>query len=40
MLYAGVVALVTIAPSADPFVRDVTSRRTRAAIAATFAWLP
>ncbi|MFY0538869.1 metal-dependent hydrolase [Nannocystis pusilla] len=40
VLYAGVVALVTIAPSADPFVRDVTSKRTRAAIAATFAGLP
>lgn len=38
-LYAGVVALLTVAPPADRFVRDVTSSRTRAAIAATFAGL-
>jgi len=39
VLYAGVIALLTSAPPADDFVRDVTSRRTRAAIAATFAGL-
>ncbi|WAS91333.1 metal-dependent hydrolase [Nannocystis punicea] len=39
VLYAGVIALVTIAPPADQFVRQVTSSRTRAAIAATFAGL-
>ncbi len=34
-LYAGVVALVVIGPPADRFVRDVTAKRTRTAIAAT-----
>lgn len=35
-LYAGVLGLLTVAPPADRFVRDVTSRRTWAAISATF----
>ncbi|MBZ5711790.1 metal-dependent hydrolase [Nannocystis pusilla] len=39
LLYAGVIGLLTVAPPADRFVRDVTSSRTRAAIAATFAGL-
>ncbi len=39
ILYAGAIALLTIAPPADRFVRDVTSRSTRAAIAAAFARL-
>ncbi|MDC0716457.1 metal-dependent hydrolase [Nannocystis bainbridge] len=39
MLYAGVIALVRFAPPVDPLVRDVTSKRTRAAIAATLARL-
>ena len=38
-LYAGVIGLLTIAPPADRFIRDLTSSRTRAAIAATFAGL-
>ena len=36
VLYAGAIALLTIAPPADRFLRDLTSKRTRAAIAATF----
>jgi len=36
VLYAGVLGLLTIAPPADRFLRDLTSRRTRAAIAATW----
>ncbi|PCC73653.1 LexA-binding, inner membrane-associated putative hydrolase [Nannocystis exedens] len=40
VLYAGVIALVAMSPPADPFVRDVTSKRTRAAIAAAFARFP
>jgi hypothetical protein len=36
-LYAGVVGLLTVAPPADRFMRDLTSRRTWAAITATFA---
>ena len=39
ILYAGAIALLTIAPPADRFIRDVTSSRTRAAIAAAFARL-
>jgi membrane-bound metal-dependent hydrolase YbcI (DUF457 family) len=39
VLYGGVIGLLTVAPPADRFLRDVTSSRTRAAIAATFAGL-
>lgn len=39
VLYAGVIGLLTVAPPADRFLRDLTSRHTRAAIAATFAGL-
>lgn len=38
-LYAGAIALLVMAPPADRVVRDLTSKRTRAAIAATFAGL-
>ena len=38
-LYTGAIALLTIAPPADRFVHDLTSSRTRAALAATFARL-
>jgi hypothetical protein len=39
VLYAGAFALLTMAPPADRFVHDLSSSRTRAAIAATFAGL-
>ena len=35
-LYAGVITLVALGPPSDRFLRDVTSKRTWAAVAATF----
>ncbi|HEY0134395.1 MAG TPA: hypothetical protein VGB85_09955 [Nannocystis sp.] len=39
VLYASVIGLVLVAPPADRFLRDLTSSRTRAAVAATFSGL-
>ena len=38
-LYAGAIALLTIAPPADRFVRDLSARRTWDRVAAKLAWL-